>query len=105
MPVVRTGPGETPDTSYFNLAPFFEKAKVGGIFVVAGIRRALDERLRRKVALASAYNLLHCHGWRKLAPDKRRPQADVAAQDAWKANSPTSCSKSTARGRAKGRSG
>ena len=87
------------------LAPFFEKAKVGGILVVGEIKRALDERLGRKVALASAYNLLHRHGWRKLAPDKRHPKADVAAQEAWKKNSPTSSSKSTARGRAKGRSG
>jgi transposase len=87
------------------LAPFFEKAKVGGILVVGEIKRALDERLGRKVALASAYNLLHRHGWRKLAPDKRHPKADVAAQEAWKKNFPTSSSKSTARGRAKGRSG
>jgi transposase len=87
------------------LAPFFEKAKVGGILVVGEIKRALDERLGRKVALASAYNLLHRHGWRKLAPDKRHPKADVAAQEAWKKNSPMSSSKSTARGRAKGRSG
>jgi transposase len=87
------------------LAPFFEKAKVGGILVVGEIKRALDERLGRKVAVASAYNLLHRHGWRKLAPDKRHPKADVAAQEAWKKNSPTSSSKSTARGRAKGRSG
>ena len=87
-----------------SLAPFFEKAKVGGILVVGEIKQALDERLGRKVALASAYNLLHRHGWRKLAPDKRHPQADVAAQEAWKKNSPTSSSKSTARGRAKGRS-
>jgi hypothetical protein len=41
------------------LAPFFEKAKVGGILVVGEIKRALDERLGREVALASAYNLLH----------------------------------------------
>ena len=86
------------------LAPFFEKASAGGILVVGEIKQALDERLGRKVALASAYNLLHRHGWRKLAPDKRHPQADVAAQDAWKKSSPTSSSKSTARGRAKGRS-
>ena len=66
------------------LAPFFEKAKAGGILVVGEIKQALDARLGRKVALASAYNLLHRHGWRKLAPDKRHPQADVAAQEAWK---------------------
>jgi transposase len=54
------------------LAPFFEKAKVGGILVVGEIKRALDERLGRKVALASAYNLLHRHGWR-LTSDTPKP--------------------------------
>ncbi len=49
---------------------------------------ALGQRLGRKVALASAYNLLHRHNWRKLAPDKRHPQSDAAAQDEWKKNFP-----------------
>jgi transposase len=108
--VERPGPGGrrrenmTREEEVAFLAPFFEKASVGGILVVGEIKQALDERLGRKVALASAYNLLHRHGWRKLAPDKRHPEADVAAQDAWKKNSPTSSSKSTARGRARGRS-
>ena len=87
------------------LERFFEKAKTGGILVVGEIKQALDQRLRRPVALASAYNLLHRHGWRKLAPDKRHPQADVAAQEAWKKNSPTSSPTSSVSGRAKGRSG
>ena len=66
------------------LAPFFEKAKEGGILVVGEIKRAMDVRLGRKVTLASAYNLLHRHGWRKLVPDKQHPQANVAAQEHWK---------------------
>ena len=86
------------------LAPFFEQAKTGGVLVVGEIKRALDARLRRKVALASAYNLLHRHGWRKLAPDKRHPQADVMAQEAWKKNSPTRSPKSTKPSRGKSRS-
>ena len=52
------------------LAPFFEQAAKGGALVVGQITAALDKRLGRKVALASAYNLLHRHNWRKLAPDK-----------------------------------
>jgi transposase len=87
------------------LAPFFDKAKVGGILIVGEIKQALDARLGRKVALASAYNLLHRHGWRKLAPDKRHPQADLAAQEDWKKNSPSASSKSTGSGKPKGRSG
>lgn len=68
------------------LEPFFEKAKSGGILVVNDIHKALEERLGRKVALASAYNLLHRNGWRKLAPDKRNIASDVEAQESWKKN-------------------
>lgn len=68
------------------LAPFFEKAARGGILVVNEVKLALDERLGRKTALASIYNLLHRHGWRKLAPDKRHPKSDPEAQEAWKKN-------------------
>jgi transposase len=69
------------------LAPFLDEAKSGGVIVVGPIRQALEEKLARKVALSSVYNLLHRHGWRKLAPDRRHPQADVEAQEAWKKNS------------------
>ena len=70
------------------LAPFLEQAATGGVLVVGQIKAALDKRLGRKVALASAYNLLHRHNWRKLAPDKRHPQSDPLAQEEWKKNSP-----------------
>ena len=66
------------------LTPFVDKAAAGGILVVTEIRQALEAYLGRKVALASVYNLLHRHGWRKLAPDKRHHKADVEAQDDWK---------------------
>jgi transposase len=73
------------------LAPFVKQAAGGGVLVVAQIKAALDKRLGRQVALASAYNLLHRHGWRKLAPDKRHPQSDPLAQDEWKKTSPNAC--------------
>jgi transposase len=69
------------------LRPFFEKAATGGILIVSEIKQSLYARLGRKVALASVYNLLHRHGWRKIAPDKRHVKADVDAQEAWKKNS------------------
>jgi transposase len=71
------------------LAPFLEKASAGGILVVGEIKAALDKKLGRSVALASVYNLLHRHDWRKLAPDKHHPQSDPEAQLDWKKNSPT----------------
>jgi transposase len=66
------------------LAPFLESAAAGGVLVVGQIKAALDKRLGCEVALASAYNLLHRHDWRKLAPDKRHPQSDPLAQEEWK---------------------
>ena len=66
------------------LAPFLESAASGGVLVVGQIKAALDKRLGREVARASAYNLLHRHNWRKLAPDKRHPQSDPVAQEEWK---------------------
>jgi len=70
------------------LAPFLDKAVKGGILVVGEIHNALEQHLGRKVALASAYNLLHRHNWRKLAPYKRNVKADIQAQEEWKKNSP-----------------
>jgi hypothetical protein len=81
------------------LAPFLESAAVGGVLVVGEIKAALDKRLGREVALASAYNLLHRHNWRKLAPDKRHPKSDPLAQQEWKKNSQKPSGKSAKSGR------
>lgn len=70
------------------LTPFFDKAATGGILVVGEIKKALEAKLGRKVARASVYNLLHRHGWRKLAPDKKHIKTDQDAQDQWKKNCP-----------------
>jgi len=83
------------------LAPFFEKAATGGILVIGEIKQALDERLGRHTARASVYNLLHRHGWRKLAPDRRHPKTDIMAQEAWKKNSRSLSPESKKSGRKK----
>lgn len=77
----------SPEEESVFLAPFLDKAASGGLLVVGEIKKALDERLGRKTALASTYNLLHRHNWRKLAPDKRHPKSDLVAQEEWKKNS------------------
>ena len=87
------------------LAAFVAQAASGGVLVVAQIKAALDKRLGRQVALASAYNLLHRHGWRKLAPDKRHPQSDPLAQDEWKKNFPKRLPASAKTGRGNKTSG
>jgi len=68
------------------LEPFIESARHGEVLVAGEIHRVLEARLGRKVAKATAYNLLHRHGWRKLAPDKRHVSADPEAQEEWKKN-------------------
>jgi transposase len=88
----------TQDEEKAFLAPFFEKARCGGILEVSVIHNALEQHLGRKVALATAYNLLHRNGWRKLVPDKRHVQADIQAQEDWKKNSPTRLRTSKRRG-------
>ena len=69
------------------LAPFIEKARPGGILVVSEIHLAMEKHLGCEVALSTTYNLLHRHGWRKLAPDKRNIASDPQAQEEWKKNS------------------
>ncbi|MGH8651955.1 MAG: helix-turn-helix domain-containing protein, partial [Gammaproteobacteria bacterium] len=78
------------------LEPFFEQAQGGGVLVVNTIKQALEQRVGRKVALSSVYNLLHRHGWRKLAPDKRHPKIDVVAQEQWKKTPRETCTNARA---------
>lgn len=59
------------------LAPFLEPARTGGVVVVRAIKPALEARLGRSVALATVYNLLHRHGWRKLAPGSLVPGSPI----------------------------
>lgn len=70
------------------LAPFIEKARNAGIIIVPPLQAELERRLGRSVASSTVYRLLQRHGWRKLAPDKQHPKADVAAQEEFKKNSP-----------------
>ena len=87
------------------LAPFLERASTGGILVVGQVKAEIEARLGRSMALSSVYNLLHRHGWRKLAPDKRHPQSDPLAQEEWKKNFPSDSPRSVRSGPAKPQSG
>jgi len=86
------------------LAPFLDRARHGGILVVGQIKAELEARLGRAMALSTVYKLLHRHGWRKLAPDKRHPQSDKQAQEAWKKSCPINLPTSTRTGQGKARS-
>jgi transposase len=69
------------------LAPWVEKATVGGVLVVPPIHAALEERLGHSVAKSTVYRLLARHGWRKVEPDTCHPKRDEQAQEAFKKNS------------------
>lgn len=94
----------TPEQERELLAPLLERARTGGILVVSQVKVELEAALGRRVALSSVYNLLHRHGWRKLAPDKRHPQSDPVAQEKWKKNFPSGSAKSARTGPGKPRS-
>lgn len=85
----------TPEQERAALAPFLQRAAAGGILVVSQLKAELEQSLGRPMALSSVYKLLHRHGWRKLAPDKRHPQSDPLAQQEWKKNSPSTSPKSS----------
>lgn len=78
------------------LAPFFEKEVSCGLLVVGDVKKALDARLGRKTALATVYNLLHRHNWRKSVPSKPPvPVEAVAPKERKKTYRKTSLEKTT----------
>jgi transposase len=87
------------------LAPYLKQAQLGGMLIVPPVKLALEKHLGKPVALSSVYRLLHRHGWRKLAPDKRHPDSDPQAQAEWKKNSPKHSPLSSTRSKRKARSG
>jgi transposase len=75
----------TPKGEREFLAPFLTEETAGHRLVISEIKAALEAHLDRKVALASVYNLLHRHGWRKpAANDCKRPLFNAAAQNGQK---------------------
>lgn len=68
------------------LSTWEEKARTGGILVVADIRANLAQKLGKPVRSSVVYRLLSRHGWRKVAPDTHHPKSDPQAQEEWKKN-------------------
>jgi transposase len=66
------------------IAPFIEEAKAGHVLEVSRIHRALEEKMNKPLRVQNTYNLLHRHGWRKIAPRPKHPQGDPQAQEAFK---------------------
>jgi len=66
------------------LVPFFAQAEEGLIATTVEIWRAFEARVGHEVDDSTIYRLLHRHGWRKLMPRPRHPQADPQVQEQFK---------------------
>lgn len=63
------------------LAPFFARAEAGEIATVREIWQAFETRVGHQVDDSTISRLRDRHGWRKLMPRPRHPQADQQAQE------------------------
>lgn len=59
-------------------------AEPGGLLEVSRVQRAYEQAVGHAVPKSTVYRMLARHGWRKLAPRPRHPQADAARQQAFK---------------------
>lgn len=66
------------------LAAMEPQAKRGGMIEVSKMHRALEEKVGGSVAKNTVYQLLHRHGWRKIAPRPKHLKGDAAAQASFK---------------------
>jgi transposase len=71
------------------LAPFIAQAKLGKISTTATIQSAFEQQLGERVAPSTIYRLLERHQWHKVVPRPHHPQADLAAQAAFKQTFPS----------------
>lgn len=83
------------------LAPFFTQAASGEIATVAQIQEAFEARIGHEVDDSTIYRLLNRHGWRKLMPRPRHPQADLQAQEQFKKNLQRKLKRQSPRGQSK----
>ena len=64
-------------------------AGAGRLVTARPVREAMEARLGRAVSASAVHRLLARHGWRKLVPRPRHPQADPVAQAAHKKSCPS----------------
>lgn len=62
------------------LATFLTTAEAGGVLVVSEVKAALERAAEKPYHPNTIYTILARHGWRKIAPRRRHPQADAAKQ-------------------------
>ena len=66
------------------LQGFLERAEQGRLLEVSRVKQAYEQAVGHRVPKSTVYRMLARHGWRKLAPRPRHPQADETRQQAFK---------------------
>ena len=66
------------------LAPFFARAQRGELATAGQIKQAFERRVGQEVAQSTISRLLARHGWRKLMPRPKHPNASPEAQEQFK---------------------
>jgi len=66
------------------LASVESEAKSGGILEVSKVHDILEKCCGKSISKQSTYNILHRHGWRKIAPRPKHPKSDAEAQETFK---------------------
>ena len=78
----------TPGEEARLLAGFLGRAERGGLLEVSRVQQAYEQAVGHAVPKSTVYRMLARHGWRKLAPRPRHPEADAARQQAFKKTPP-----------------
>src|ERR1019366_9556456 len=66
------------------LKSFLPPAEQGGLLEVSRVKQAYEQAVGHVVPKSTVYRMLARHGWRKLAPPPRHPQADEARPQGFK---------------------
>jgi transposase len=77
----------TPKEEGRLLQGFLQRAEQGRLLEVSRVKQAYEQAVGHVVPKSTVYRMLARHGWRKLAPRPRHPQADEARQQAFKKTS------------------
>jgi len=64
------------------------RAGQGLLITAKAVRSQAQARLGHPVSEDHAYDVLHRHGWRKIAPRPTHPESDPEEQEAFKKNFP-----------------
>ncbi|MDR3154534.1 MAG: winged helix-turn-helix domain-containing protein, partial [Deltaproteobacteria bacterium] len=74
----------TPDDEEQFLSKYLDESKKGLILTVNELHQEYNNVVGKVTPKSTIYRILKRHGWRKVAPDKRHPKADPAAQEEFK---------------------